>query len=145
MTVSHIAFSIPFVAVIVRARVSGFDHSLDAFVITYAVFPHLTVVQNVGCGLKLVGESSGEIGIAVRREKVRLDRAAPGGERVRLKGRIDEVAYYGNTSHLYLENATGVPLSVTMRNEARTTVPTVASGDELWMSWDAADTLVLTS
>jgi len=29
VTVSHIAFSIPFVAVIVRARMGGFDHSLE--------------------------------------------------------------------------------------------------------------------
>ena len=72
----------------------------------------------------------------------------PGGERGRLEGRIDEVAYAGNASHFYLENATGVPLSVTIRNEARTTVPAAAKvvmGDELWMSWDATDTLVLTS
>ncbi|MEE8247804.1 MAG: TOBE domain-containing protein [Alphaproteobacteria bacterium] len=77
--------------------------------------------------------------------------ASPGGERVRLEGRIDEVAYSGNTSHVYLENETGVALSVTIRNQARTTVPAApkgvgkAGGDELWMSWDAADTLVLTS
>jgi spermidine/putrescine transport system permease protein len=29
ITVSHIAFSLPFVAVVVRARMSGFDHSLE--------------------------------------------------------------------------------------------------------------------
>ncbi len=29
ITVSHIAFSIPFVAVVVRARMAGFDHSLE--------------------------------------------------------------------------------------------------------------------
>ncbi len=92
-----------------------------------------TVSHNVACGLELVGESSGEIGIAGRRQKVRLARAAPGGDRVRLEGRIDELAYYGNARHVSLEN------------EARTTAPAapkVAIGDELWMSWHAADTLV---
>ena len=29
ITVSHIAFSLPFVAVVVRARMTGFDHSLE--------------------------------------------------------------------------------------------------------------------
>ncbi len=69
-------------------------------------------------------------------------------KRFRLEGRIDEVAFYGTASHLQLENATAVPLSVTIRNQARTAPPTApkgAIGDELWMSWDAADTLVLTS
>jgi len=91
------------------------------------------------------GEASGEIGIAVRPEKVRLDGAEPDAGRVRLRGRISEVAYYGNTSHVFLDNETGVPLSVTIQNQARTTAPKVAIGDQLWMSWDPADTLVLTS
>ena len=72
-------------------------------------------------------------------------------KRFRLEGRIDEVAFHGNTGHLYLENANRVPLNVTIRNQARTTVPAApkgvgkTGGDELWMSGDAADTLVLTS
>ncbi|MCZ6522817.1 MAG: TOBE domain-containing protein [Alphaproteobacteria bacterium] len=76
--------------------------------------------------------------------------ASPGGDRARLEGRIDEVAYSGNTNHVYLENASRVPLNFTIRNQARTTVPAApkgvgqAGGDELWMSGDAADTLVLT-
>ena len=75
----------------------------------------------------------------------------PGGDRARLEGRIDEVACSGNTNHVYLENANRVPLSVTIRNQARTTLPAApkgvgkAGGDELWMSWVGADTLVLTS
>ncbi len=66
-------------------------------------------------------------------------------KRFRLEGRIDEVAYSGNTSHLYLENATGVPPGVTIRSAARTMAPKGVIGNELWMSWDAAGTLVLTS
>ncbi len=105
----------------------------------------VTVSHNVGYGLKLVSESSGETGIAAGRQKVRLDRAAPGGERVRLADRIDELAHYGNATHLYPENATAVPLGVTIQNQARTAAPKapkVAIGDELWMSWGAADILV---
>ena len=74
--------------------------------------------------------------------------ASSGGDRARLEGRIDEVAYSGNASPLYPENATAVALGVTIQNQARTTAPAapkLAIGDELWMSRDAVDTLVLTS
>ena len=49
-------------------------------------------------------------------------------KRYRLEGRIDEVAFYGTASHLQLENATAVPLSVTIRNQARTAPPTAPKG-----------------
>jgi spermidine/putrescine ABC transporter ATP-binding subunit len=90
------------------------------------------------------GAAAGDIAVAVRPEKVMLDRAEPAADRIRLRGRVSEVAYFGNESHIYLENATGTPVSVNLANATRTTTPSVAIGDELWMSWDPADTLVLT-
>jgi len=90
------------------------------------------------------GAAAGDIAVAVRPEKVQLARTEPAASRIRLRGRVSEVAYFGNESHIYLENATGVPVSVNLTNAARTTTPNVAIGDELWMSWDPADTLVLT-
>jgi ABC-type Fe3+/spermidine/putrescine transport system ATPase subunit len=90
------------------------------------------------------GAAAGDIAVAVRPEKVLLDRAEPASHRIRLRGRVSEVAYFGNESHIYLENATGVPVSVNLKNATRTTTPNVAIGDELWMSWDPSDTLVLT-
>ncbi|MFZ5789809.1 MAG: ABC transporter ATP-binding protein [Pseudomonadota bacterium] len=90
------------------------------------------------------GAAKGDIAVAVRPEKVKLDRAEPAGDRIRLKGRVTEIAYYGGESHVFLENVTGVPINVNLANAARTTVPSVSIGDELWMSWDPADTLVLT-
>ena len=54
--------------------------------------------------------------------------AGPGGDRARLEGRIDEVAYSGNTNHVYLENANRVPLNVPIRNQARATLPAAPKG-----------------
>ena len=62
-----------------------------------------------------------------------------------MRGRVTEVAYYGDESHVFLENATGVTITANVPNEARTTTPSIAIGDELWLAWEPADTLVLTT
>ncbi len=90
------------------------------------------------------GSASGDIAIAIRPEKVKLGKDDPGGDAVRLRGRVTELAYYGNESHVYLENRTGTPISVNLKNATRTTLPSISIGDELWMSWAPSDTLVLT-
>ena len=90
------------------------------------------------------GSAQGNVGIAVRPEKIRLERGQPGAERVCLRGRVTELAYYGDESNVFLENETGVTINVNVPNEARTTNSTFSIGDELWLSWNPADTLLLT-
>ena len=80
----------------------------------------------------------------MRPEKIRLERGQPGAERVCLRGRVTELAYYGDESNVFLENETGVTINVNVPNEARTTNSTFSIGDELWLSWNPADTLLLT-
>ncbi len=65
-------------------------------------------------------------------------------DRLGLRGAVTEVAYYGDESHVFVANETGVAIVANVPNEARSTRPTIAIGDQLWVSWDAADTLVLT-
>jgi len=91
------------------------------------------------------GSAQGEVGIAVRPEKIRLDRSEPASDRIRLRGRVTEVAYFGDESAVYLEDSTGISVNVNVPNEARSTTPAFAIGDELWLSWSPADTLVLTA
>ena len=91
------------------------------------------------------GSAQGEVGIAVRPEKIRLERSEPGSNRIRLRGRVTEVAYYGDESAVYLEDSSGISVNVNVPNEARSTTPAFAIGDELWLSWSPADTLVLTA
>jgi len=89
------------------------------------------------------GNASGDIGVAIRPEKLRLDRSEPEGQRIRLRGRVTEVAYYGDESHVYLQNATGVSVVANVPNAARSAAPAINLGDELWLSWEPGDTLVL--
>ena len=91
------------------------------------------------------GSAQGDVGIAVRPEKIRLDRNEPGNDRIRLRGRVTELAYYGDESAVFLQESTGITVNVNVPNEARSTTPAFAIGDELWLSWNPADTLVLTA
>jgi spermidine/putrescine ABC transporter ATP-binding subunit len=89
--------------------------------------------------------ASGEVGIAVRPEKVRLRRERPDQEMVAVHGRVSEVAYYGGSSFVYVTDDTGRTISVNLQNEARTTEPGVTIGDELWCAWKPSDSLLLSS
>jgi spermidine/putrescine ABC transporter ATP-binding subunit len=90
------------------------------------------------------GAARSEIGLAVRPEKVQRDRSEPSVGRLRIRGRVKEIAYYGDESHVFIEDGSGLVITANVPNDARTTQGPVAVGDEVWVSWAPADTLVLT-
>ncbi len=90
------------------------------------------------------GTARSEIGLAVRPEKIRLERHEPTPERLKFRGRVKEIAYYGDESHVFIEDSAGLVITANVPNDARTTQGPVAVGDEVWVSWAPADTLVLT-
>ncbi|MEX0922608.1 MAG: ABC transporter ATP-binding protein [Rhodovibrionaceae bacterium] len=89
--------------------------------------------------------ASGEVGIAVRPEKLRLHDSRPQNEQISFKGTVIEVAYYGETSSIFIADPAGHTLLTNIQNTARDTAPRVKVGDELWCSWNPEDTLVLDS
>ena len=88
------------------------------------------------------GQASGEIGIAVRPEKTSLAREKPGTGCIALKGTVSDIAYFGNESHILLDTDTGVRFTTNLQNESRSSESAVMIGDDLWISWAPADTLV---
>ena len=90
------------------------------------------------------GAARSEIGLAVRPEKIKLERAEPADGRLRIRGRVREIAYYGDESHVFIDDGSGLVITANVPNDARTTQGPVAVGDEVWASWAPADTLVLT-
>ncbi|MEM9139881.1 MAG: ABC transporter ATP-binding protein [Pseudomonadota bacterium] len=89
------------------------------------------------------GPAEGAVTLAVRPEKIRMTSTAPDAA-MKVQGRITDWAYYGDTSHIYVQPADGPRLSVTVQNQTRTTVESGADiGDDVWLSWSAADTLIL--
>jgi spermidine/putrescine transport system ATP-binding protein/putrescine transport system ATP-binding protein len=97
---------------------------------------------NAGAARGAVGQA---VGIAVRPEKVRIDRDRPDGGRIGRRGKVNEVAYYGDTSHVYVALDGGPTISANFQNEARSIAPRIAVGEMVWCSWDPKDTLVLTN
>jgi ABC-type Fe3+/spermidine/putrescine transport system ATPase subunit len=67
----------------------------------------------------------------------------PGEDLISLKGKISDVAYYGNESHILLETDTGVQFTNTVQNDARRADSSFSIGDDLWISWAPGNTLVL--
>ncbi len=89
------------------------------------------------------GPASGDVGIAVRPEKVRLQREQPAEGLIALRGEVSEVAYYGDNSFVYVTDTLGRTISANLQNEARTTDPNVTIGEQLWCTWNPSDSLVL--
>jgi ABC-type Fe3+/spermidine/putrescine transport system ATPase subunit len=90
------------------------------------------------------GAAHDEIGLAIRPEKIRLDRGEPTEGRLKIRGRVREIAYYGDESHVFIEDGGGIIITANVANDTRTTRGPVSVGDEVWASWAPADTLVLT-
>ena len=61
-----------------------------------------------------------------------------------LHGKVSEIAYYGDSSHVFVIDDAGRSITVHLQNEARQIEAAVVVGQELWCSWDSADTLLLT-
>ena len=83
------------------------------------------------------------MGIAVRPEKVRIHREPGADGRISARGTVSQIAYYGDTSHVFLTLDDGHTISAHFQNEARSATPTIDVGEILWCSWDPVDTLVL--
>ena len=89
------------------------------------------------------GEASGEIGIAVRPEKLRVTVEQPGESYVCFAAILDNVAYHGSESHMFFTTDSGAKLAATVQNETRTRA-LIGEGERVWVSWIPGDTLVLT-
>jgi spermidine/putrescine ABC transporter ATP-binding subunit len=106
------------------------------------------VLEIAGLGrvsLPADGPASGTVGLAVRPEKLRLHRERPSGDSIALHGKVSEVAYYGDTSFVYLSDDSGRTISANLQNDVRSATPSVAIGDELWCAWAPSDCVVLSA
>jgi spermidine/putrescine transport system ATP-binding protein/putrescine transport system ATP-binding protein len=94
------------------------------------------------------GAAEGKVSLAVRPEKLSIGKDEPAGgspgTSISVKGRVTDWAYYGDTSHMYVQTAeSGLRLAVNIQNDTRDTVNNIDIGDEVWVSWSASDTILL--
>jgi spermidine/putrescine ABC transporter ATP-binding subunit len=84
-----------------------------------------------------------QVAIAVRPEKLKISKSEPPAG-IRVSGRVRDVAYYGDTSHVVIEAADGLGLSVNVQNETRRGGAGVERGQNVWVHWAPEDSIILT-
>jgi len=88
--------------------------------------------------------ATGHVSLAIRPEKLRLTLEEPHNDCIKIKSRVVNVVYFGGTSQVFLENENGIQLTADIRNKESATATSIIIGNEMWVSWKAAETLVLT-
>ncbi len=84
------------------------------------------------------------IAIAVRPEKLKVSKLEPkAAKHVKLEGKVRDVAYYGDTSHVVVESKDGVNLSVNVQNDSREVGAGIARGQKIWVHFAPEDAIVL--
>lgn len=92
--------------------------------------------------LQVDGLAGARVSIAVRPEKIKIAKSEPASG-IRLQGQVRDVAYYGDTSHVLVEAADGLSLSVNVQNETRRGGAGVERGQSVWVHWAPEDSIVL--
>jgi spermidine/putrescine transport system ATP-binding protein/putrescine transport system ATP-binding protein len=89
------------------------------------------------------GAAAATATLAVRPEKIRLSLAEPAPGLVRLRGAIEQLAYFGNVSHVYVRTSDGERMSCTRHNATRASDAELAPGLDCWLAFDPADSILL--
>jgi spermidine/putrescine ABC transporter ATP-binding subunit len=90
------------------------------------------------------GEPGSEVGIAVRPEKVRISHERPENGLIAVPGRVAQLAYFGDYSHVFVEAGPNLRITCYRTNHSRHQAGALAVGDTCWVSWHPADCILLT-
>jgi ABC-type Fe3+/spermidine/putrescine transport system ATPase subunit len=88
--------------------------------------------------------ADGEVGLAVRPEKVQLSREAPGDGLIAARGRIAQIAYFGDASRIYVDTEQGVRIACHRPNRRRAEAAPLTVGEPCWVAWRPDDCILLT-
>jgi putrescine transport system ATP-binding protein len=83
--------------------------------------------------------------IAIRPEKVKISRARPDVAHNVTRGIVRDIGYLGDVSNYYVTLASGETMQATLPNLVRLAEPAVSWDEEVWLSWEAPNAVVLTS
>lgn len=107
------------------------------------VCPEVDATVYVGHGVS--GYSGQEVALALRPEKIRISRDEPPQAHNKVRGRIEDIAYFGSHSVYHVELASGRRLLVNAANDRRWASEAFTWGDEVWLSWGENEGVVLSS
>ncbi len=114
--------------------------------------PGLITVHCPETGCELLVDEDGRfapgqrVWVALRPEKIRLDKQPPGGARTnQLRGTVWELGYLGNRSTYRIKTTSGKVVTAFAQNERRTSEWAIDWSDEVFVSWDADAAVLLQS
>ncbi|GHH48747.1 MULTISPECIES: ABC transporter ATP-binding protein [Gammaproteobacteria] len=93
----------------------------------------------------ITGVEGQEVAFAVRPEKVWITQAEPEQQYNKARGTIEDIAYFGSHSIFHVRLPSGLKLQSNFANQKRWESEGMTWGDEVWVSWDDNDGVVLTS
>ena len=93
----------------------------------------------------LKGTAEGKVALAVRPEKIFVaDKQPTDPNVIAIKGKVGEVAYFGSYSNVFFDIGLATPLQADISNVTSDVEEfTFKAGEEYWIYWRKADTLVL--
>ncbi|MCF8470275.1 MAG: ABC transporter ATP-binding protein [Parvibaculum sp.] len=105
----------------------------------------VTVKAPVIGEVTLAGTATGKVALAVRPEKIFVDETRPVDPNlIAVKGKVGEVAYFGSYSNIFFDIGLAAPLQADISNVSSDIDEIVFTpGEEYWIYWRKADTLVL--
>ncbi len=83
--------------------------------------------------------------VAIRPEKVKITRTRPQGAHNIAHGTVRDIGYLGDVSNYYVTLDSGETMEATLPNLVRLAEPAVSWDEEVWLSWEAENAIVLTS
>jgi putrescine transport system ATP-binding protein len=98
-----------------------------------------TLMSDGGDGVAL-GEA---VTLALRPEKIVLDRTAPDAPHNRVQGTLREAAYLGGLSIYRIELETGIVLRATRPNTERLAAPDFVRDQPVWVTWSPSAATIL--
>ncbi|MEK8048423.1 ABC transporter ATP-binding protein [Ideonella margarita] len=96
-------------------------------------------------GHGITGTLGMPVTVALRPEKISLTREQPADTRNGVRGKIEELSYFGSFTVYRLKLASGAMLKVSMANTVRQRADEFTWGDEVWAQWSDSAHVVLTT
>ncbi len=105
--------------------------------------PALDCLAYVGHGV--TGFEGQDVALALRPEKVAVSKDEPAQPHNKVKGIIEDIAYFGSHSVFHVRLANGSKILANMINSQRWASEKFTWNDAVWLSWDDQAGVVLTS
>ncbi len=105
--------------------------------------PALEYPAYVGHGV--TGFEGQEVALAIRPEKIQVDKDEPAQPHNKVQGIIEDIAYFGSHSVFHVRLPGGTKLLANMINSQRWASEKFTWNDPVWLSWDDQAGVVLTT